>query len=103
MVSRMCKAGSVAVLVSALVWVTSVAAEPVGNIAGLAPSERPAGAPRITEFIQTEAWKAQALFGVLEPVPPSLGWLADQGAWFTPFIHPGMTGLYDIRGWHAAP
>ena len=28
------------------------------------------------------------------------GFLEDQGNWYTPFNHPGMTGRYDIRGWH---
>lgn len=99
---RMWWSGHVAMCVIALGLVTSAAAEPVLFIAGVAPSERPAGAPVITEFVQTPAWRAHALTGVLEPVPPSLAWLEDQGAWFTPFIHPGMTGPYDIRGWHAA-
>ena len=29
------------------------------------------------------------------------GFLKDQGAWYTPFIHPNSTGRYDIRGLHA--
>lgn len=99
---RMFGSGAAVVLVCALGWVTSAAAETVPYIAGTAPSERPAGAPVITEFVQTPAWRAHALTGVLEPLPASLVWLEDQGAWFTPFIHPGMPGPYDIRGWHAA-
>lgn len=42
----------------------------------------------------------RALTGVEPPYPASLRFLEDQGAWHTPFIHPGMTGPYDIRRWH---
>lgn len=100
---RMRWSGHVAMGVIALGLVTSAAAEPVFFIAGMAPSERPAGAPVIDTFSQTPEWRSLALHGVIEPVPQSLSWLEDQGAWFTPFIHPGMTGPYDLRGWHAAP
>lgn len=70
-------------------------------IAGLAPSVRPAGAPVITEMHKDAAWYARALTGVTEPFPASLRFLEDQGAWFTPFTHPGMPAPYDIRGWHS--
>lgn len=100
---RMWWSGQVAICVIALGLVTSAAAEPVFFIAGMAPSERPAGAPVIEAFSQTPEWRAEALFGVVEPVPPSLSWLDDQGAWFNPFLHPGMPAPYDLRGWHAAP
>ena len=69
-------------------------------VAGVHPERRPENAPTITTFDKTDAWYAQALAGVSEPVPPSLKFLDDQGAWFTPFTHPGMTGPYDIRHWH---
>ncbi len=77
---------------------TSVSAEPF--IAGVNPSERPEGAPVITTYVKDGAWYAQALTGVSQPYPWTLRFLENQGAWFTPFIHPGMTGPYDIRGWH---
>ena len=77
----------------------AAAAEEV-PIAGTQPSARPAGAPTLTEPVRDEAWQARALTGVEAPIPPSLGFLDDQGAWFTPFDHPGMTGPYDIRQWH---
>ncbi len=70
-------------------------------IAGLAPSVRPPD-PVITEMVKGANWYAAALKGVGQPYPASLHFLENQGAWFTPFIHPGMTGLYDIRGWHPA-
>lgn len=77
-------------------------ADTAGFIAGTAPDRRPEGAPRITSYEKDEAWFAKARTGVSDPLPPSLGFLKDQGGWFNPFIRPGMTGSYDIRGWHAA-
>jgi hypothetical protein len=66
-------------------------------VAGLNPSARPVGAPRVTHA----AWdRTRALKGVSAPYPASLNFLRDQGNWHTPFNEPGMTGLYDIRGWH---
>ncbi len=70
------------------------------HIAGVEPSQRPEGAPVITEFKKDGAWYGQALNGVVAPYPASLRFLEDQGAWFNPFIHPGMPGPYDIRGWY---
>jgi len=69
-------------------------------IAGLTPDQRPAGAPVIKEMKKTPEWYANALRGVSEPYPYSLKFLENQGAWYTPFIYPGMTTPYDIRGWH---
>ena len=75
-------------------------AEPA-SIAGLAPAERPAGAPVIVAATKDGAWYARARTGVEPPYPASFRFREDQGAWFTPFDRPGMTGPYDIRGWHA--
>lgn len=69
-------------------------------IAGVNPDRRPEGAPKITEMAKDAAWYGHALTGVEAPYPSSLRFLEDQGAWYTPFTHPGMTGPYDIRGWH---
>ena len=69
-------------------------------IAGVEPSQRPEGAPVITEFKKDGAWYARALSGVIPPYPASLRFLEDQGAWFNPFLYPGMLPPYDIRGWH---
>jgi hypothetical protein len=69
-------------------------------IVGLEPSVRPTWAPRITVFQKNEEWYRHALTGVSTPYPPSLRFLEDQGAWWTPFTHPGMTVPYDLRGWH---
>lgn len=77
-----------------------VASEPF--VAGTAPSIRPTGAPQIQKFEHTDTWRAKATTGVSQPYPASLKFLDDQGAWFNPFIRPGMTGPYDIRGRHAA-
>lgn len=71
------------------------------EIAGLNPSVRPADAPKITTFDKDQQWYVAALRGVSQPYPQSLGFLDDQGAWFTPFIHAGMTGRYDLRGLHS--
>lgn len=70
------------------------------TIAGLEPSQRPANAPVLSEMAKDAAWYARALTGVEQPYPASLRFLEDQGAWFSPFVHPGMTGPYDIRHWH---
>ncbi len=69
-------------------------------VAGLNPSSRPAGAPVISSVKKGAAWYRQALHGVIPPYPASLRFLEDQGNWYTPFTRPGMTGPYDIRGWH---
>ncbi len=69
-------------------------------IAGLTPWERPVGTPVITEYVRDKAWYEHALTGVSQPYPESLGFLDFQGGWFNPFLHAGMTGPYDIRGWH---
>jgi len=70
-------------------------------VAGLTPSQRPSNAPVLTASPVLEA--RQALHGVSSPIPDSLKFLNDQGGWFNPFTHPGMTGPYDLRGWHAVP
>ncbi|NOQ80620.1 MAG: hypothetical protein GQ546_14625 [Gammaproteobacteria bacterium] len=69
-------------------------------VAGTAPSQRPAGAP-VMEWVQhNQAWYKYALTGVDMPYPKSLYFLDNQGNWYTPFTIPGMTGPYDLRGWH---
>ena len=69
-------------------------------IAGLVPDSRPEGAPVITVFEQTPEWRAQALRGI-SPPQTGLGFLNDQGAWYTPFFHPNLKDRYDIRSLHA--
>lgn len=60
------------------------------------PYERPATAPRITEPAPIE--RSLALYSVSAPIPASLKkFLDDQGGWYNPFLHPGMTGPYDLR------
>ena len=71
-------------------------------IAGLDPAERPAEAPVIQGVMHPPAWYAHALTGISRPIPASLRFLEDQGNWYTPFNEPGMTGRYDLRGWHRA-
>ncbi len=69
-------------------------------VAGVAPHERPAGAPTVTVQLKDGQWYQRALKGVQKPYSNSLRFLEDQGSWYTPFNGPGMTGRYDIRGWH---
>jgi hypothetical protein len=76
-----------------------VVAEPP-LVAGLKPAQRPVGAPTVVRFDQSAAWRAAALRGIREP-QTGLGFLKDQGAWYTPFNQPNLPGRYDIRGLHA--
>jgi len=69
-------------------------------VAGLEPSQRPAGAPGVEQVEKGGAWYQRALTGIAQPYPHSLRFLEDQGNWYTPFNRPGMLGPYDIRGWH---
>ena len=69
-------------------------------IAGLTPDQRPAGAPVIRKLIKPPGWEQRFTRGIEGPLPASLRWMADQGAWFTPFDRPGATSPYDLRGWH---
>ena len=86
-----------AFLLSVTVLISTASAYP---IAGVNPEQRPEGAPVIEEFDKDADWYANALRGVTLPYPASLHFLENQGDWHTPFDHPGMTGPYDIRGWH---
>ena len=71
-----------------------------GRIAGLVPHERPAGGPVKTEVTGL----GERGFQGIEGVPPaSLERLkGSQGEWYTPFSRAGMSGPYDLRGWHRA-
>lgn len=69
-------------------------------IGGTTPSVRPANAPVIKDATITKEQEKSFFRGVSKPYPPSLLFVKNQGAWYTPFSHPGMTGRYDIRGWH---
>lgn len=73
-----------------------------GFVAGTTPDRRPEGAPVIYFHPQSTQWHENALRGVSRPYPSTLNFLDNQGAWFNPFQHPGMTGPYDIRGFHQA-
>lgn len=83
-------------LAGSMSWQPAAADHP---IAGLAPHQRPANAPRLVTDIPQD--RAHALHGVTQPIPASLKFLDNQGDWFNPFTHPGMTGPYDLRGWHS--
>jgi hypothetical protein len=86
-----------------LAWTVLLAPDGIAEatyIAGVKPDGRPAGAPVITEH-RDAAFRERALRGVSEPIPQGIDFLRDQGAWYTPFSYPGMTGRYDLRGLHA--
>ena len=70
------------------------------EIAGLAPDRRPVSAPTITSAPVSNELKAHRLFGVVPPWPGNVERIAEQGNWYSPFFRPGMTGPYDLRGWH---
>lgn len=70
-------------------------------IAGLHPSERPANAPVIAEQVPDGTRTAWAARGLGEPLT-GVGFLKDQGPWYTPFDRPNMMGRYDLRGLHQA-
>jgi hypothetical protein len=72
------------------------------EIAGVAPDQRPARAPSVTQVGKSAEWYCRALTGIDRPYPASLRFLEDQGGWHSPFIVAGMTGRYDIRNWHAS-
>ena len=72
-------------------------------VAGLSPSERPAGAPVIRKPIASPERAARLTEGVDRPLPRGLEFLKDQGAWYTPFGHPGMAAPYDLRQLRASP
>jgi hypothetical protein len=93
---------SIAGLALLVAWPVAANANERYPVAGLAPQARPAGAPTISSFERTAAWRANALKGVSEPYPPSLNFLDNQGAWYTPFSRPGMPTPYDLRGLHAS-
>ncbi len=80
---------------------TATHAAPLGDpVAGLAPYQRPVSAPVLRDSPPLNI--RQALHGVSSPIPDSLKFIGDQGGWFNPFVYPGMTGPYDLRGWHAS-
>jgi hypothetical protein len=72
-------------------------------IAGVEPFQRPQDAPVIEWVKHDQGWYQHALTGIQPPYPISLYFLDNQGYWYTPFNRPGMTGRYDLRGWHQPP
>lgn len=92
--------GRIVVVVS-LVGATSVAVARDYPMAGLTPDRRPEGAPVVVQNNRAPKWEERFFFGITGKRPASLAWSADQGSWYTPFDRPGMTGPYDIRGWHS--
>lgn len=69
-------------------------------IAGVKPDARPEGAPVIQQAQHDQKWFELAMTGVEKPYGKGLNFIKNQGSWYTPFAVPGMSGPYDIRGWH---
>ncbi|MDJ0807460.1 MAG: hypothetical protein QNJ78_11575 [Gammaproteobacteria bacterium] len=93
----------VSILLATLGMSTSMSAIALGTgypVAGTTPFQRPQGAPVIEWVSHDKSWYERALTGIQPPYPKSLYFLDNQGYWHTPFNQPGMTGPYDIRGWH---
>ena len=86
-------------LLTAASQVIAAQAEPF--VAGTTPDRRPEAAPKIETFERSLEWMTAASQGVVQPFPRSLEFLNDQGRWYNPFLLPGMTGPYDIRGYHS--
>lgn len=68
-------------------------------VAGVRPYERPAGAP-VMQASDRDRSDERQFRGVVAPYPATLRFVANHGGWFTPFTEPGMTGRYDLRGYH---
>ncbi len=85
--------------IAMIVTITPVQAQDI-FVSGIRPDERPAGAARVADEPHPRSWYVAALTGLAPPYPRSLYFLDVQGNWYTPFTVPGMTGPYDIRGWH---
>lgn len=84
--------------VAAAAVVMAAAADAVARpVAGLEPALRPAGAPVVRQSARTPDQTAQSTLGIVTPLPAGLGFLKDQGAWYSPFSAPGMSGPYDLR------
>lgn len=67
-------------------------------ISGIQPDQRP-NAPVIKRAKKLRP--KNALHGISTPIPTSLSkTIRSQGAWYTPLTRSGMTGPYDLRGYH---
>lgn len=92
--------GVLSIVITVSTYSNLSAAEGDLFVAGVHPEQRPVNAPKMQEVKKDKAWYDTALKGVIPPFPPSLRFIEDQGNWYTPFNQSGMTGGYDIRGWH---
>ena len=87
-------------IVPLIAMASAASAQTPAYIAGVQPDSRPAAAPKIERYEKPAGWLDRAARGIEKPYPESLKFLDDQGAWYTPFTRPGMTGPYDIRHLH---
>lgn len=98
--NRISVAAAAVFMASAIASYALRAAEPEAvAIAGVRPYERPAGAPAMRASDRDRSDERQ-FRGVVAPYPATLRFVANHGGWFTPFTEPGMTGRYDLRGYH---
>lgn len=67
-------------------------------VAGTAPHQRPANAPKVQAHVVDAATLQTYLHGVAAPVPDNVRQVAATGAWFVPLRFAGMTPPYDPRG-----
>ncbi|MDR0274866.1 MAG: hypothetical protein LBI48_05935 [Burkholderiaceae bacterium] len=85
------------------VCATGAAAQTAGYVAGLHPDRRPDAVPQLEEAARTPDQLERALRGIEKPVPGNVASIAATGNWWVPLRRPGMTGPYDLRGWHEGP
>lgn len=69
-------------------------------VAGLTPDRRPEAAPTEAALTADAALRQRRLAGISRPWPGQIERVAEQGRWYSPMFLAGMTGLYDLRGWH---
>lgn len=69
-------------------------------VAGLQPDRRPVAAPRLLEAPVDADLRQRRLAGISQPWPGNVERIAEQGGWYSPMFLPGMSGPYDLRGWH---
>lgn len=76
-------------------------AQTTSPTAGLQPDRRPDGAPQLAQATLTPEKRDQVLRGIERPIPGNVESIATTGSWWVPLRNPGMTGPYDLRGWHS--
>lgn len=97
------RAGFVTLICQCLMMFALISVDAVADefVAGTSPDRRPEAAPVLDTARADQIRAREAQHGIEEPVPDSVTKVIEsQGAWHTPFSHPGMPQPYDLRGWH---